>query len=93
MIKVKRALIIVAILAVVIRGCVWMASKLEEYQIRGTCVQKVINSDRYGHSKYHVLVKFEDGSSEDWEVTLDSYLSYTEGITYVFTRQKFNWDK
>lgn len=77
---------------IIFGGCL-IAYYTEEYQIKGTCEQKMVSFTPAGYSIYKVIIKYDDNSYEEVRVDLESYMSYKEGAIYYFTRSRLNWNK
>lgn len=56
-------------------------------QKSGTVVEKYTNQNKDGHcTYYHIIVLYKDGTVEDKEVNVTSYVKYKVGIQYFFTK-------
>jgi len=65
----------------------------ETYKINGIVYDKSMTSGRDGDvAYYHVLVKYDDGSTED--ITgVENYTRFEKGVRYTFTKSRLNFHK
>ena len=59
------------------------------YEETGVCIEKFITSSQSGQNLfYHIIVRMEDGTSEEHLLDVTDYVNYKIGDSYIFKKYK-----